>query len=303
MVTTSEQRRAFDPERALRHILDGTAAQTGARFFATLVRSLAETLDTHGAWVTEYQREARRLRALAFWLGGRWVSDFEYDITDTPCAPVVEDVRLIHVADRVLELYPRDRDLAAMQAVSYLGVPLLDLDGKVLGHLAVLDTRPLAEDARCLAVFQIFAARAAAELRQLRAESQVRARDVRLESLEVETEYLRQELRTLGGAGTLLGESAAMRRVRREIDEVAATDATALVLGETGTGKELVARAIHDKSRRRGKPLVRVNCAAVPSGLIESEFFGHERGAFTGATQRRCRTSSSAPSSPRTTDA
>jgi transcriptional regulator with GAF, ATPase, and Fis domain len=85
----------------------------------------------------------------------------------------------------------------------------------------------------------------------------------------------------------IIGRSAAIQGVCNSIRQVAPTDATVLILGETGTGKELVARAIHDSGARRGKALVRVNCAAIPESLIESEFFGHEKGAFTGATARR----------------
>jgi DNA-binding NtrC family response regulator len=85
----------------------------------------------------------------------------------------------------------------------------------------------------------------------------------------------------------LLGESAAMKELRAMVDAVAATDSTVLISGETGTGKELVAAAIHRQSLRRSKPLVRVNCAAIPEGLLESEMFGYVRGAFTGATQNR----------------
>lgn len=86
---------------------------------------------------------------------------------------------------------------------------------------------------------------------------------------------------------TLIGDSAPMARLRETIDKVARTEATVLIQGESGTGKELVARAIYNQSPRTGAPFIRVNCAAVPENLIESEFFGHEKGSFTGATNRR----------------
>ncbi|HEV7593810.1 MAG TPA: sigma-54 dependent transcriptional regulator, partial [Gemmatimonadaceae bacterium] len=91
----------------------------------------------------------------------------------------------------------------------------------------------------------------------------------------------------LGFTGEMVGKSAAMSVVRQMIERVAPTDARVLIAGESGTGKELVASAIHDASPRREKPFVRVNCAAIPRDLVESEMFGHERGAFTGATQTR----------------
>ncbi len=97
----------------------------------------------------------------------------------------------------------------------------------------------------------------------------------------------RQLRAELGFSGQMVGKSPAMNNVRQMIARVAPTDARVLITGESGTGKELVASAIHDASPRRDKPFVRVNCAAIPKDLVESEMFGHERGAFTGATQTR----------------
>lgn len=107
------------------------------------------------------------------------------------------------------------------------------------------------------------------------------------EELQQQNVYLRDELDTEHDFGNIIGESRAMKQLRVAIEQVALTDATVLILGETGTGKELIARAIHDASARRENLLVKVNCAALAPNLIASELFGHEAGAFTGATQRR----------------
>lgn len=106
-------------------------------------------------------------------------------------------------------------------------------------------------------------------------------------SLLRENQLLKSTVGTLQGADTIYGNSAGIRQVREQIARVAPTDATVLIVGETGTGKELVARAIHRNSRRSHKPLVAVNCAAFTETLLESELFGHERGAFTGADRIR----------------
>ncbi|MEO6740029.1 MAG: sigma 54-interacting transcriptional regulator, partial [Chthoniobacteraceae bacterium] len=101
--------------------------------------------------------------------------------------------------------------------------------------------------------------------------------------LLAQNEYLLQEIRTERGFGDIIGESPGLRKVMQQIQLVAPTDAAVLINGESGTGKELVARAIHENSPRKGHALIKVNCGAVPENLFESEFFGHMRGAFTGA--------------------
>jgi len=105
--------------------------------------------------------------------------------------------------------------------------------------------------------------------------------------LQEEKRYLEEELRTEYSFEEIVGESQGLKRVLKQVEIVAPTDATALVLGETGTGKELIARAIHDLSPRRERTFVKLNCSAIPLGLLESELFGHEKGAFTGAVAQR----------------
>ena len=104
---------------------------------------------------------------------------------------------------------------------------------------------------------------------------------------EAEAVYLQEEIKTEHNFEEIIGQSLPVRRLLRQIEQVAPTDATVLIYGETGTGKELLARAVHDRSKRKERPLVKVNCGSIPTGLVESELFGHEKGAFTGATQRR----------------
>jgi PAS domain S-box-containing protein len=391
---------------ALQEIVEGTTAETGERFFEALVLHLSRAIGTRCAWVTEWLEAERRLRALAFWDGDAFVADFEYAVAGTPCEPVVRDRRLILIPDRVVELYRDDDSLEPLGAVSYLGVPLLDTDGRLLGHLAVLHDAPLVEDEATIAVFRIFAGRAAAELRRVRRDRTLHEREQKLTrliesamdaiveiddaervtslnpaakrlfapaegdlaltdllapasrekvvrligeldrrpgdrqalwipdgiegrgasgdifpaeatlsryrvgdrsyhtiilrnvlervaaeerilSLLGETAYLRGEIDALQGFDEIVGESSALMSVLADLERVAVTDATVLITGETGTGKELIARAIHRRSARAEGPLVTVNCAALPDNLQESELFGHEKGAFTGALQRR----------------
>ncbi len=107
------------------------------------------------------------------------------------------------------------------------------------------------------------------------------------DKLAKENAYLEEEARTHHNFGEVVGESAALRRVLKQVETVAPTSATVLIRGETGTGKELIARALHELSPRRARTFVKLNCAAIPTGLLESELFGHEKGAFTGAVSQK----------------
>jgi formate hydrogenlyase transcriptional activator len=227
---------------------------------------------------------------LAFWNGAGIADNVEYDVEDTPCKGVFDGKVEYYPCD-VQRAFPKDLDLVTLDAESYLGAPMVDAAGQVIGHIAVLDERPMEDDAWAASVLSIFSARAGAELERLRAEQALRGALAEVETLknrlQDENVYLQDEIREGHNFEDMIGRSPALLDVLRKVERVAATDATVLILGETGTGKELIARAVHSRSARRHRPLVKVNCGAISAGLVESELFGHVKGAFTGAIDKR----------------
>lgn len=163
----------------------------------------------------------------------------------------------------------------------FAGQPMIHR-GDVLGVLAVFARQAIA--AECMGWLRMIADHAAAAINTARAFAEINALRKRL---ELENEYLREEVSGPGAFGELVGQSPALETVARQIALVSPTDSAVLILGESGTGKELVAREIHRRSKRSNRPLIKVNCAAVPRELYESEFFGHAKGAFTGALRDR----------------
>ncbi|WP_243662655.1 sigma-54 interaction domain-containing protein [Plasticicumulans lactativorans] len=390
-------------DTGLRALVEGTASVTGEAFFRSLVRGVATALAVRWAFVAEFAGVRTRVRMLANWDHDHFAPEEEFDLSGTPCEAVLcGEPR--HYPQGVAALFPRNTDLAVMGAESYLAIPLRNAAGDVLGHLAVLDERAMPAAPRELALFQVFAARAAAELERVHTERALREREARLAAIlgsaldavvcidgarrvtfvnpaaervlgccaadvvgtplerflapsfralldhhlaapaaarpslwvpqgieavradgsafpaeatlsctrvdgcelttlilrdlndrhqaEAALARLRQEkaylqAQVVGEAHEIVGASAAIRELRTQLDKVAATDATVLLLGETGTGKELLARYTHRQSPRRERMLVKMNCAALPSELIESELFGHEKGAFSGAIATR----------------
>ncbi len=394
-------------ERLLKAIIDGTSTVTGREFFRSLVQNLAKGLGVRWVFVAECLPQLRA-RTLAYWNSSDFDKDFEYDLQGTPCLKVAEG-RVCHVPDRLPEAFPEDKGMIDMGTVSYLGVPLRDAAGVVIGHLVTFDDKPMPFDALALSVMETFASRAGVELERVRAfdtlkqqfqESEERLRDLfdeapiayvnegldskfiranktamkilgikpedvpttygknfapntpdaqrRLKEafesigrgadtsgvvlelrrrdngkplwiqwwsrpdpsgtytrtmfvditervlmeqeqarLKAQNSYLQEEIRSEHNFGEIVGNSPALLGVLQQVDQVAPADSTALIIGETGTGKELIARAIHDRSGRKNRPLVKVNCGAISAGLVESELFGHVKGAFTGALANR----------------
>jgi formate hydrogenlyase transcriptional activator len=276
-------------EDTFRSIVVGTASATGIDFFPSLVRHLAGALRVRYAFVTDCD-DHKRAKALAFWKGDQFGDKFEFDITDTPCMKVLNG-ETCHYKEGLQNLFPLDKGLADWDAESYLGVPMLDREGRVIGHIAILDDKPMDRDPHAIDLVKIFAARAAAELKRQRAEAELQSAlqqvQILQRKIEAENVYLQEEISKEHNFEEIVGNSRAIVEVFERVETVAPTDSTVLITGETGCGKELIARAIHSHGSRKHRPLVKLNCGAIPTGLVESELFGHMKGAFTGALERR----------------
>jgi len=441
--------------QTLRAVTEATAGVTGEEFFRALVRHLAQALQLRYAFIAECADDRKtQVRTLAFWNGAEFADNVGFPLSGTPCEKVVGG-KDCYYPERLQNLFPEDAGLVKLNAQSYLGAPVLNSNGEILGHVVVMDDKPRDELDQYLPLLHTFGARAGAELERKRVDDALRQSETRRRALldinnaivtklasdelwstiahalglvlpfdrialalydteagalrivthagsyermdytpvgrmldlrdsaageaftqrrviirrnleheqptasdkrayahgfqslcslplvvrgdcigtitlgslvknsyveedaaflleianqiaiavdnmriheeaealkarfQAETVYLQEEIRTEHNFQEIIGQSAPVRVLLRKLEQVAPTDATVLIRGETGTGKELLARAVHDRSRRKDRPLVKVNCGSIPSGLVESELFGHEKGAFTGATQRR----------------
>ncbi len=364
---------------------------------------MATALSVDYAYISELKPDGSKFQSKAAWGKDGFLPPF-----DVPAQGLCEAVLTKHCdhhSDRLTSLYPHVQLIQDLGVVSYCGVPVVDSSGLVLGHLAVMDSKPLHDETRVPSVLSLFATRAAAEIQRLRMETMLKENEAQLHDLfdeapiayvnegvdskfiranktalktlgitreqvggtfgksfipdtpdaqrrlkdafdaiengtatsgvvlelrrkddgkplwikwwsrpdssgtftrtmfiditeqvmmeqekarlEAQAVYLQEEIKGSHNFEELIGSSTSLKKVLKGVERVAPTDSTVLITGETGTGKELIARAIHNLSPRKDRPLVKVNCAAIPAGLIESELFGHEKGAFTGALTRK----------------
>jgi formate hydrogenlyase transcriptional activator len=206
--------------------------------------------------------------------------------TEDDPAGLVWQTQQPHITSCVAELKRWPRLLERVQAYevqSYCWLPLTTARRR-LGALVFTCKQASAYDAADVDFLQQVANQVAVAVENALAFAEIEALKDRLHQEKV---YLEEEARTEHHFEDIIGQSAALRGALKQVEAVAPTDAAVLILGETGTGKELVARALHEHSPRRGRTFVKLNCAAIPTGLLESELFGHEKGAFTGAIAQK----------------
>jgi formate hydrogenlyase transcriptional activator len=256
-------------------------------FFLAIANFLRETVQPDSASIALYDESIGRLRvyALDSEISGRPIgSEITVPVTEEACGPAfLNSETLIYDHERLLASQsPCVTRLVQAGIRSVCCLPLIALKG-TLGtlNLAWKQESDLPEG---IAFLRHFASRIASALDGIEAYREI----ARLsEALRREKLSLESEVHSRQNFAELIGESPVLKQVLAQVETVAPSDATVLILGETGTGKELVARAIHRLSSRRGGSFIKLNCAAIPTGLLESELFGHEKGAFTGAIRQK----------------
>ncbi len=206
-VTTEPQ--PFTEDAALRAIVEGVEAETGDEFFPSLVQNLAAALRVQYAFVSEFSEDRLRFRTRAVWGHGNFLPPFEIPVAGTPCEAVLNG-QMAHHPERLQVLFPEDKGLVTWGAESYCGVPLLDSSGTCVGHLAIMDDKPMLDGPRGLAIMRIFAVRARAEIERLRVEQALRESEARYRDLyhEAPVAYLS------------VGTDARIRRANRQAAEL-----------------------------------------------------------------------------------
>ncbi len=285
-------------DESIKILVEKTISVTGKEFFNILVKNLSDVLGVNYVFVSKCLNiERTRVRTLAFWEKNKFGDALEYDLQGTPCKNVISGEFCCY-DDNVISLYPDDKDLIYYDAKCYLGIPIYNSKNLVVGHLAIFNDESFSEISRYYSILQIFALRAGAEMERLKMEDSLRQSHDNLEKafkeieklkdkLEMENQSLQEEIKTSHNHEEIIGDSKILKEIMSKVETVSLTDSTVLIRGDTGTGKERIARAIHNLSSRNERALIKVNCPAIPSGLIESELFGHEKGAFTGALTKK----------------
>jgi formate hydrogenlyase transcriptional activator len=235
-------------------------------------------------WLYEPAGQAIRLHVLMADLPVRLRTGMNFPVADAIAGWVWQYQRPLTVNTGVETRFPEFAQALLEAGIkSFCGIPLM-IASRRIGVLGLASTKPDAFSDFKLQYMQRTSPETASDTGNL-PHFQNPAGHHRKHSKE--TLYLEEQVQSEDKFEDIIGRSASLRAVLDQVKIVAPTSSTVLILGETGTGKELIARAVHNQSARRNKPFVRVNCAAIPSGLLESELFGHERGAFTGAIARK----------------
>ena len=281
-------------EQLLRLISEATSGLTEQDFMIELCKNVTKILGLRYSFVAECTDASKtKFRTISFVERDCALENIEYDVEGSPCSEMLKGESFF-MPSGVQEKYFEAQGIEA-----YVGVPIISPStGELLGHLAATDTRPVTAEVNQTATLKIFATRIATELERMRAQAELKVKNeelaIRLKEIEAlknqlqaENKYLQEEIKLNSNFDNIISKSQVFHKVLQLIEQVAPTDSTVLILGESGTGKELVARAIHNISNRSKRTLVKVNCAALPASLVESELFGHEKGAFTGALERK----------------
>jgi len=274
--------------RTLLEITNALVANvTRESLFAAIASALRRVVSFERAatFLHDPQRNVLRLLVLESSLPTSYfVVGLEIPSTESHVGLVFQERRPFVRRDLAREAqYPAEVQALADGVRSFAIVPLV-ARARCIGTLAVASTRVDAYSDADVAFLQEAAGQVAVAIENMTAYEEIAGLKARLER---ENAYLQEEIHHEHDFAQMVGTSEALLAVVRRVEKVAATDSTVLITGETGTGKELIARAIHHASGRRMRPLVKVNCSAISAGLVESEFFGHVKGAFTGALERR----------------